>query len=119
MPCAPRCQTAPKVLMAFLNATGGNWRNSLYIDCRVCRLGRCGNPDFLYAPDENGGVIMLPVRDAEIVFGRMMDKSECLNVISNAQFNDLFAQYLKRFEGGESPCALLRLCAEQSKQPEV
>jgi hypothetical protein len=105
--------------MAFLNATGGNWRNSLYIDCRVCRVGRCDHPDFLYVPDENGGVIILPVRDAEIVFGRMMDKSECLNVISNAQFADLFAQYLKRFEGGEYPCALLRLCTEQSKQPEV
>ena len=62
---------------------------------------------------------MLPVRDAEIVFGRMMDKSECLGVVSNAQFNDLFAQYLKRFDGGKFPCALLRLCAEQSKQPEV
>jgi len=84
----PRCQTAPKILMAFLNATGGNWRNSLYVDCRVCRIGRCDHPDFLYVPDEDGGVILLPVRDAEIVFGRMMDMSECLNVISNAQLSD-------------------------------
>ena len=60
MPRAPRCLTAPKVLMAFLNATGGNWRNSLYVDCRVCRLGRCDNPDFLYVPGEDGGVILLP-----------------------------------------------------------
>ena len=119
MPGSPRCQTAPKVLMAFLNATGGNWRNSLYVDCRVCRLGRCDDPDFLYVPDENGGVIMLPVRDAEIVFGRMMDMSECLGVVSNAQFTDLFAQYLKRFDGEDCACVLLRLCAEQSKLPEV
>ena len=34
-------------------------------------------------------------------------------------FSDLFAQYLKRFEREEYPCALLRLCAEQSKPPEL
>jgi len=115
----PRCQTAASILMDFLNATGGNWRSSLYIDCRVCKLGRCEAPDFLYVPGEDGGVILLPVRDAELVFGRLIDKSECLSVVSNALFIDLFAKYLKHFADEACPCALLNLCAAQSKQPDL
>ena len=110
-----RCGTHIRVLHAFLNSTRGNWRNSVYIECRVCRCVRCGREDFLCAPAADGAPLMLPVPDAEIVFGRLIDKSECLGTVSNARFEELYRLYLDGFIGTEAPCPLLRVCAEQSK----
>jgi len=110
-----RCKTHVRVLHGFLNSVRGNWRNSIFIECSVCRCGNCEREDFLFAPAEDGTPLLLPVSDAEIVFGRMIDKSECLDIVSNARFEDLFCLYLKKFRETEPSCPLLKLCAEQSK----
>ena len=112
-----RCQTDVRVLHGFLNSVRGNWHNSVYIECSVCRCGQCGREDFLFAPAEDGTPLFLPVVDAELVFGRMIDKSECLGTVSNARFEDLFSLYLRN-HSGDQPCPLLRVCAEQSKPEE-
>ncbi|MDR1630762.1 MAG: hypothetical protein LBS36_11235 [Oscillospiraceae bacterium] len=112
----PRCKTDIRVLHGFLNATGGNWRNSVHIECNVCRYPPCDRQDFLFAPAEDGTPLLMPADDAEIVFGRMIDKSECLGMVSNARFQELFALFLKKYTGADPACPLLRLCAEQSKR---
>ena len=112
-----RCKTHIRVLHGFLNSVRGNWRNSVYVECSVCRHGGCGREDFLYAPAEDGTPLLLPVPDAEIVFGRLMDKSECLGTVSNARFEDLFCLYLKKLKSG-GQCPLLTVWAEQSKPDE-
>ena len=113
-----RCKTHIRVLHGFLNSARSNWRNSVYIECSVCHGGGCGLEDFLYAPAEDGTPLLLPVSDAEIVFGRMIDKSECLGTVSNAKFKDLFFLYLKKFKGTEPSCPLINVCIEQSKPEE-
>ena len=65
----------------------------MYIECRVCKFPRspvCANcADFLCIPGEHGEPVMLPVQEADIIFHRLIDKSECLLVISNVVFRDL------------------------------
>jgi len=81
-----------------LNVTGGNWRNAAYIECRCCQYEKpavCANqPDWLYVPAVDGSPLLLPVSDAEILFSRRIDKSECLLEISNVRFQALFRRLL-------------------------
>lgn len=112
-----RCGISIKIIHSFLNATAGNWRNSVYIECRACKQERCDCRDLLYAPDDDGSPLLLPVRDAEILFGRLIDKSECLIEMSNAKFEALFSFHLKRLEPNLEGCSLCR-ALQQLSQPE-
>ena len=113
-----RCKTHIRVLHGFLNSVRSNWRNSVFIECAVCHFGRCDQEDFLYAPAEDGTPLFLPVSDADIIFGRMIDKSECLGTVSNERFKDLFSLYFKKYKGSGSSCPFLQVCTEQSKPDE-
>ena len=62
------CITDIKTIHQFLNLTGGNWRNSIYIECKVCKYARtegCG--DYLCVPDENGTPVLLPVKESPML----------------------------------------------------
>lgn len=52
------CQTDVGIVQTFLRLTENNWRNSMYIECRVCKFPRspvCANcADFLCIPGEHG-----------------------------------------------------------------
>jgi len=113
-----RNKTHVRVLQEFIETTRTNWRNSVYIECTCCKYGDCGAKDFLYAPGADGRPLFFPVSDAEIVYGRTLDKSECLLSMSNARFEELFSFYFKEFNEEGTQCPLLKVCAEQSKQEE-
>lgn len=108
MQAKSRCRSDIQLIHAFLDATGGNWRSSLYVECH-CKYGKTDCADFLYTPDEAGRPILLPCRDAEILFARVLDKSECLGIISNLCFKELFSAWLSLRAPDPSLCPFLQL----------
>ena len=84
-------------LCHFLQASGGSWRNTLYIECGECPRAvsaRCRN--LLCAIDENAVPVFIPEQDAALLFRTEIDKSECLTVMSRAAFCELYKNYLFR-----------------------
>ena len=113
------CQTPIRIIHQFLNVTGGNWRNAAYIECRCCQYEKpavCANqPDWLYVPAVDGSPLLLPVSDAEILFSRRIDKSECLLEISNVRFQALFRGYFMQHYPDMVSCPLLIFCKQFEK----
>ena len=113
------CQTDVGIVQTFLRLTENNWRNSMYIECRVCKFPRspvCANcADFLCIPGEHGEPVMLPVQEADIIFHRLIDKSECLLVISNVVFRDLYSNYFRRVANKSGECPFLQALKHEKK----
>lgn len=106
---ANECKTDIRTIHSFLCSAQGNWRNSIYVDCSICKFNKesqCGN--FLFVPAYNGSPILLPVSDAEILTGHPIDKSECLGVISNLKFHELFSLWFKLNIDSDEPCPFLQ-----------
>lgn len=73
---------------AFDTATNGKWQSSLYIECVTCpHKGNLCAGDFLLAADREGKPVF------ETIAGRKIEKSECLSVLSDAVFNELYATW--------------------------
>lgn len=109
MKTRPGCAVRPDTIQRFLDATQSNWRNALYIECLSCGHGSrpadCG--DILCAFDITGTPVLLPVPDAELIFNRTLDKSECLLTCSNQRFYCLFERWLSSAPRAEQyPCLL-------------
>ena len=105
-----KCKSNIKTLHAFLNATKGNWRNSLYIECSICKYEKTDwCEDHLFAADSDGTPLLIPVSDANIVFARIADKSECLGIIKNVRFTDLFSQWFSDVCNNVNECPLVQV----------
>ena len=108
------CRTSIRIIHKFLNTTGGNWRNSIYVECRCCKYKKpdiCAEQaDWLYVSDSEGTPLLLPVSDAKILFSRAIDKSECLLEISNLRFQALFQDYIMLRHHDSTQCPLLTFC---------
>ncbi|MEG0541817.1 MAG: hypothetical protein RR461_03075 [Angelakisella sp.] len=105
-----RCRSNIRLIHRFLNATDANWRNSIYIECAVCKFGidqtTCG--DFLFAPDEDGTPLLIPVCDAEILAATVIDKSECLGIVTNLRFENLFGKWFRGLGTDHGLCPYLQ-----------
>ena len=102
------CITDIKTIHKFLNLTEGNWRNSIYIECKQCKYQPhegCG--DYLCVPDENGTPVMLPICDCKILFSRYIDPSECLLWISHLRFEDVYAAWIKARQSDPDRCPFI------------
>lgn len=101
------CITDIKTIHKFLNITKGNWRNSIYIECRKCKYEPhegCG--DFLCVLDENGTPILLPICDCKVLFARCIDPSECLLWISPLRFK-IYAAWIKAHQPNPNECPFI------------
>lgn len=116
------CQSSIKVIHSFLNATMDNWRNAIYIECCDCRYRQskiCTDiPDMLCAIKEDGAPVLLPVSDAKLLFAQCIDKTECLLILSNLLFQEIYKDYISCFYKDKIQCPLLAICQNQSK-PEI
>lgn len=102
------CITDIKTIHKFLNLTGGNWRNSVYIECRNCKYEQhdgCG--DFLCVPDENGTPILLPIYDCKVLFSRNIDPSDCLLWISQYRFREIYTAWMKTHQPKPDKCPFI------------
>lgn len=105
-----KCYTHYENIGAFLRNINGNWRNSMYVTCTVCKFQKadcCG--DMLVSFGADGAPAMIMAADANFIFGTIIDKTECLCEISNAKFQWLFENYLHQHTKAKaSLCALLQ-----------
>ena len=70
----------PCIFYSFLRATGGNWRNAIFIscDCEVCPHEHekpCSG--FLFTVDECGQVMLLSAESVHQLTGEQVDPAEC------------------------------------------
>ncbi len=101
------CITNIETINRFLNLTEGNWRNSIYIECKKCKYEPhegCG--DYLCVPDETGELVLLPICDCMILFTRYIDPSECLLWISHYRFREIYKAWWEKHSTGLDECPL-------------
>lgn len=106
-----KCYTHYGNIGAFLRNINGNWRNSMYVACTVCKYQKenCCS-DLLVSFGADGVPAVIMVTDANFLFGTIIDKTECLCEISNAKFRWLFENYLQRHaDSNASLCPFLQL----------
>ena len=91
-----KCYTNYTNIGKFISNINGNWRNSIYITCSVCKHKKesCCD-DILASFDADGNPTFIAVTDANFIFATIIDKSECLCEISNAKFKCLFEKFIK------------------------
>lgn len=94
----------------FISNINGNWRNSVYITCSICRFEKqnCCE-DILASFDGDGIPTLITVNDANYIFATVVDKTECLAEISNAKFSCLFDLFLRKNTVDEKGCPFLQL----------
>ena len=110
------CKSSLQTIGRFLNSTQGNWRNSLYVECRSCRFGFHDYGTFLFVPGPDGVPVLLPESDAEIIFARRLDKSECLGIISGAVFMELYHAYFEAQMEDLQSCPLQHLTSSKKDE---
>lgn len=107
------CSVDAKYIHKFLGACDGNWHNCTYVNCPSCKTkGICIEADFLFCVNTECIPYILPLSDAKLLFSRVPEPTECLNLMKISQFLHLYRKYLdeQHFPDGYCPCiALMRL----------
>lgn len=106
-----KCFTHYDHVGKFISNVNGDWRNSIYITCSVCKYSReeCCD-DMLASFDADGIPTLIMAKDANFIYGTIMDKSECLCEISNAKFKCLYEKYFQKRSNGALPiCPFLQV----------
>lgn len=106
-----RCKSGIFTISHFLKSTENNWRNAAFIECSACRWKRKPScPNFLFTVQADGTPVLLPEKDAEVLFGRLIDKTECTLQLSNFRFVDLYRPWFSshfKLDMLECPCLKL------------
>lgn len=105
-----KCYTNYTNIGKFISNINGNWRNSIYITCSVCKHKKepCCD-DILVSFDADGIPTFVAVTDANYIFATIIDKSECLCEISNAKFMCLFESFIKKHIKDKNKCPFLQM----------
>ena len=103
-----KCISDIKTIQQFINLTDGDWRKSIYIECKICKYEPCEwCGDFLCVPNEKGELIMLPISDCKILFGCYIDPSECLLRVSHYRFRELYGALFKNKQHAQDKCPFI------------
>lgn len=96
-----------KELYFFMNYTRGDWRNSVYIECKnkICESGCMG---FLMTADTDGTPVLYPASRLEERSGEIIDKSECAAVITREVFESVYNRWLIWNVADKNQCSLLQ-----------
>lgn len=96
-------------LYRFLQGAGGNWRNTIFIECGNCtcsRVSPCSG--FLLAAGADGAPILLRTEWFHEQTGERVDKDECAAVLSRTAFESAYSLWLKWQADDSRQCALLQ-----------
>ena len=108
--------TDAKVIWKFLSLCKGNWHRCCYVRCHKCRYtDTCEVPDFLFLTDCLGYPVILPIQDAQLLFGATPDPEECLLEMDILQFFLLFDSYLASLKAPSNLCPAVfiqKCCAD-------
>jgi hypothetical protein len=97
-------------LSIFFQATGGNWRNSVFVRCveSACGLKEpCGG--FLLAFGADARPVLIAAGMFSAAAGQAVEEDECAAVIRRQDFEALYAGWLRWALDSPKPCALARL----------
>jgi len=102
-------------LFSFLCAAKGNWRNSIYVECRGCPYGRSDLcPGFLLVSDYDGQPILISSEIVRNMTGLPADKGECRAVICRQDYEALYALWLEWNVGSSAKCTLLQIASRNN-----
>lgn len=102
-------------LFPFLNSCGGNWRNSLFIECHKKACGRRALCEgFLLAMDSDGRPIVADASELGRISGQEIDRNECAGILSRGDFEVLYAQWLRWTIDDPRSCALRMLAGKRT-----
>ena len=102
-------------LYAFLQASRGNWRNAIWIECKFCLYKNQQCDEYLLAADRNGAPLVLSVEQVRRLTGDTPVKDECIAVLSEQAFEELYSSWLLWHIDWLKDCRLRQLA--QGKEP--
>ena len=104
------CLADAKHIRRFLDACDGNWHRCTYINCANCRAKNpCKETGFLFCPDCRAIPLVLPLSDANVLFACRPESEECLTLLKDSAFLDMYAEFLKeqKIISPDCPCRAL------------
>lgn len=102
-----------KQYTAFMRACRGNWRNSCFISCIVCK---CRTPcsGYLMSANADGKPVLLSVAEYEAFAMERIDATECRGRLSRSAFEDIYSLYLSWCLADGTSCCLQMLSSSFS-----
>jgi len=96
---------------SFLNAAKGNWRNSVFIECKnyLCDKHALSCPGFLLNFDRDLRPVIISADIIRKMTGMPVDKEECILTISREYFETLCALWTEWEVDSPRKCALSRI----------
>ena len=98
----------------FLKAVQGNWRNALFVECgtEICPYGKNSCGGYLLTADDNGTLLLIPVRYFQHMTGETIDQNECADILTRYTFEKVYKLYIEWNTISTKDCALKQLCTE-------
>lgn len=92
-------------LQIFLDSCDHCWRNTILIECVTsCSCTKAESCDnFLYVPESSGRTLLLPLREAEQVFGEKIIPGDCLGWVRGPLFFELYQKWMQRLPSFSIP----------------
>ena len=102
-------------LYAFLQASRGNWRNAIWIECKFSLYKNQQCDEYLLAADRTGAPLVFSVEQFRRLTGDTPVKDECIAVLSEQAFEELYSSWLLWHIDWLKDCRLRQLA--QGKEP--
>ena len=96
-------------LYTFLQASSGNWRNAVWIECKSCLYENLQCDGYLMTADRNGAPLVFSVVQFRQLTGDMPVKDECIAVLSEHAFEVLYSSWLLWHTDWKNGCCLRQL----------
>lgn len=99
----------------FMRAVQGNWRNAIFLKCdtKVCPYGQTPSCEgYLFTADDNGILLLMPVRYFEQITGDSVDANECIGILTRNTFEKVYHLYIEWNTVSTKECALKQLCPD-------
>ncbi len=96
-------------LCALLRASGGNWRNAVWIECDFCPYGRTLCTGYLLTIDRDGNPITFSADRFRQLTEEAPQKEECVAVLKRSAFETLYSVWLTWKIDNPWECSLLQL----------
>ena len=92
----------------FSTLTRGNWRNALFIECKICPYGNTCD-GYLLTADTEGAPVVFPVNTFCEETGERIEKNECAGILSREGFESLYNRWLLWNVSDKKQCSLLQI----------
>lgn len=95
-------------LYRFLNACGGNWRNTVFVYCTDCPDFDCICSGYFLTADRDGAPILYPVELFQKCCNESVDTDECIGKLSRQAFETVYSRWLLWKVAKPQQCSILQ-----------